>query len=201
MRQRARNRFTTSTTDCSGMAQRENVPTTTFPGPSLFGTRRSHVKRFVTAFSPLLCDLFWLPFPTGFWQNLYQRGEFAREFLRMVEEIRPHYSVRNWLVTAAMPALTFRHARPAGLLAGVRSAAEPDGLSGLLGAEAHADDGLSGVRQASRPEPERLRPLPEPPADARARQARSDFRRVESSRLEDPGGKIDRRRTEMPGPT
>ncbi|MDI6448581.1 hypothetical protein [Anaerobaca lacustris] len=72
----------------------------------------SHVKRFVTAFSPLLFDLFWLPFPAGFWQNLLQRSEFAREFILGVLRMRAQYSVWSLLVTAAMLALTFRHGRP-----------------------------------------------------------------------------------------
>ncbi len=73
---------------------------------------RSNVKRFVTAFSPLLADLFWLPFPAGFWQNLYQRSDFAREFIQVVEQMRPHYSIWSWLVTAAKLALTFQHGHP-----------------------------------------------------------------------------------------
>ncbi len=82
------------------------------PGAIRYMEPRSNVKQFVTAFSPLLCDLFWLPFPTGFWQNLYQQGEFAREFILGALGMRPHYSVWSWLVTAAMVALTFRHGRP-----------------------------------------------------------------------------------------
>lgn len=81
-------------------------------GATRYVEPRSNVKRFVTAISPLLADLFWLPFPAGFWQNLYQRSEFAREFIQVAEQMRPHYSVWNWLVTAAMLALTFWHARP-----------------------------------------------------------------------------------------
>lgn len=82
------------------------------PGAIRYADPRSNVKRFVTAFSPLLCDLFWLPFPAGFWPSLYQRSEFAREFIQAVEGMRPHYSVWSWLVTAAMLALTFWHGRP-----------------------------------------------------------------------------------------
>jgi len=83
-------------------------------GPGTFrdADPRSNVKRFVTAFSPLLCDLFWLPFPAGFWQNLYQRSEFARDFILWVLGMRSRYSVWSWLVTAAMLALTFWHGRP-----------------------------------------------------------------------------------------
>lgn len=82
------------------------------PGAIRYVEPRSNVKRFVTAFSPLLCDLLWLPFPAGFWPSLYQRSEFAREFIQAVEGMRPHYSVWSWLVTAAMLTLTFRHGRP-----------------------------------------------------------------------------------------
>ena len=82
------------------------------PGTIREADPRSHVKRFATAFSPLLCDLLWLPFPAGFWPSLYQRSEFPREFIQAVEEMRPHHSVWSWLVTAAMLALTFQHGRP-----------------------------------------------------------------------------------------
>jgi len=82
------------------------------PGAIRYVEPRSNVKQFVTAFSPLLFDLFWLPFPAGFWQNLLQRSEFAREFILGVLGMRSRYSVWSWLVTAAMLALTFRHGRP-----------------------------------------------------------------------------------------
>ncbi len=82
------------------------------PGAIRYVQPRSNVKQFVTAFSPLLCDLCWLPFPAGFWQNLYQRSEFTREFIRAIDEMRPHYSIWSMLVTAAMLALTFWHGRP-----------------------------------------------------------------------------------------
>ena len=82
------------------------------PGAIRYVESRSNVKRFVTAFSPLLADLLWLPFPAGFWQSLYQRSDFAREFIQVVEQMRPHYSIWSWLVTAAMLALTFWHGRP-----------------------------------------------------------------------------------------
>lgn len=82
------------------------------PGATRYVEPRSNVKRFVTAFSPLLADLLWLPFPAGFWQNLYQRSDFARGFIQAVDEMRPHYSVWSLLVTAAMLALTFWHGRP-----------------------------------------------------------------------------------------
>ncbi len=81
------------------------------PGAIRYVESRSNVKRFVTAFSPPLADLLWLPFPAGFWQNLAQY-DFVRELIQVVEEMRPHYSVWSWLVTAAMLALTFWHGRP-----------------------------------------------------------------------------------------
>ncbi|HPC94953.1 MAG TPA: hypothetical protein PLU87_08430 [Sedimentisphaerales bacterium] len=82
------------------------------PGAIQYVEPRSHVKRFVTAFSPFLYDLFWLPFPAGFQHNLYERSDFACQFIEAVEEMRPRFSVWSWLVTGAMLALTFRHGRP-----------------------------------------------------------------------------------------
>ncbi|MDY0356814.1 MAG: hypothetical protein RBR19_13105 [Sedimentisphaerales bacterium] len=81
------------------------------PGAIRYVELRSSVKRFVSAFSPLLCDFVQLPFPRTFWQNLAQY-DFVRELIQVVEEMRPHYSVWSLLVTAAILALTFRHGRP-----------------------------------------------------------------------------------------
>ncbi len=72
----------------------------------------SRAKRYVTASSPLLFDLFWLPFPKGFWSEIWQRHESTRVFIEVVTEIRPHYSLWSWLVTATMLALTFWHGYP-----------------------------------------------------------------------------------------
>jgi len=79
--------------------------------PTQYRDPRSYVKPYVTAFSPVLCDLAWAGLLRGYQGNRFAASEWMREFIEFMETIRPGYAVGSWLVMAVMLALTFLHAR------------------------------------------------------------------------------------------
>jgi len=71
----------------------------------------SHVKPNVNAFSPLLSDLVWTGLARRYRAGYYESSEWVREFAQFIEETRPGYRLRHWLVTTVLLVLTFLHGR------------------------------------------------------------------------------------------
>jgi hypothetical protein len=69
-------------------------------------------QHYVSQFSPPLYDFTWYLLGGEFWKYRYQNNSFTYGFATIADEFRPGNSIFNWILSLAMAAFAFWHARP-----------------------------------------------------------------------------------------